>query len=534
MRLAATNLSLPFNADESALMMLLASELRVKQEDIQSLRITRHSLDARDKADIRSIYSVSFELSTENAKRVALLGLKNVGKLPERSEREPEQGTVPQDAPAVVVGLGPAGLFAAHELAKRGYKVIVIERGKPIAERKADVETFFSQGLLNTNSNVMFGEGGAGTFSDGKLTTRIKDPRAEDVIDTLVKFGADGNIAVEAKPHIGTDVLSHVVADMRNALQSMGVEIRFNSCMTDFDTRDGRIVSVTVNGKEKLPCCAAVLAIGQAARDTYRLLVSKGIELVPKPFAVGVRIEHPQDFINRSQFGRFAGHPRLGAAEYRLTGKSGSRGVYTFCMCPGGVVVASSSAENQIVTNGMSYHSRSERNANSAVIVQVNPSDFASADPLSGIIFQEKLENAAFRLGGGDYSAPAMRVGDFLNRKKPEHFGSVAPTYRPNAVPRDIRKCMPPAISNGIEDGIRTFARQIHNFDMYDAVLTAIESRSSSPVRIARDENGEATRLKGLYPVGEGAGYAGGIVSAAVDGMRAAERIISRFKPMRG
>ena len=344
----------------------------------------------------------------------------------------------------------------------------------------------------------------------------------------------DGNIAVEAKPHIGTDVLSHVVADMRNALQSMGVEIRFNSCMTDFDTRDGRIVSVTVNGKEKLPCCAAVLAIGQAARDTYRLLVSKGIELVPKPFAVGVRIEHPQDFINRSQFGRFAGHPRLGAAEYRLTGKSGSRGVYTFCMCPGGVVVASSSAENQVVTNGMSYHSRSERNANSAVIVQVNPSDFASADPLSGIIFQEKLENAAFRLGGGDYSAPAMRVGDFLNRKKPEHFGSVAPTYRPNAVPRDIRKCMPPAISNGIEDGIRTFARQIHNFDMYDAVLTAIESRSSSPVRIARDENGEATRLKGLYPVGEGAGYAGGIVSAAVDGMRAAERIISRFKPMRG
>ena len=504
MRLAATNLSLPFNADESALMMLLASELRVKQEDIQSLRITRHSLDARDKADIRSIYSVSFELSTENAKRVALLGLKNVGKLPERSEREPEQGTVPQDAPAVVVGLGPAGLFAAHELAKRGYKVIVIERGKPIAERKADVETFFSQGLLNTNSNVMFGEGGAGTFSDGKLTTRIKDPRAE------------------------------VVADMRNALQSMGVEIRFNSCMTDFDTRDGRIVSVTVNGKEKLPCCAAVLAIGQAARDTYRLLVSKGIELVPKPFAVGVRIEHPQDFINRSQFGRFAGHPRLGAAEYRLTGKSGSRGVYTFCMCPGGVVVASSSAENQVVTNGMSYHSRSERNANSAVIVQVNPSDFSSADPLSGIIFQEKLENAAFRLGGGDYSAPAMRVGDFLNRKKPEHFGSVAPTYRPNAVPRDIRKCMPPAISNGIEDGIRTFARQIHNFDMYDAVLTAIESRSSSPVRIARDENGEATRLKGLYPVGEGAGYAGGIVSAAVDGMRAAEHIISRFKPMRG
>ena len=528
MRLAATNLSLPFNADESALMMLLASELRVKQEDIQSLRITRHSLDARDKADIRSIYSVSFELSTENAKRVALLGLKNVGKLPERSEREPEQGTVPQDAPAVVVGLGPAGLFAAHELAKRGYKVIVIERGKPIAERKADVETFFSQGLLNTNSNVMFGEGGAGTFSDGKLTTRIKDPRAEDVIDTLVKFGADGNIAVEAKPHIGTDVLSHVVADMRNALQSMGVEIRFNSCMTDFDTRDGRIVSVTVNGKEKLPCCAAVLAIGQAARDTYRLLVSKGIELVPKPFAVGVRIEHPQDFINRSQFGRFAGHPRLGAAEYRLTGKSGSRGVYTFCMCPGGQVAAASSEACRLCVNGMSPFARDGRNANSAVLVNVLPSDFPDSHPLSGVTFQRQWEEAAYRCGGGNYRAPVQRLEDFLLRRPSTGPGSVRPTYPRGVCWGDVSECLPGFAADSLRQAFPLFDRKLRGFALPDTVLTAVESRSSSPVRILRDESGQSN-LRGVFPCGEGAGYAGGILSAAVDGIRQAEKVMARW-----
>lgn len=530
MRLAATNLSLPFNADESALMMLLASELRVKQEDIQSLRITRHSLDARDKADIRSIYSVSFELSTENAKRVALLGLKNVGKLPERSEREPEQGTVPQDAPAVVVGLGPAGLFAAHELAKRGYKVIVIERGKPIAERKADVETFFSQGLLNTNSNVMFGEGGAGTFSDGKLTTRIKDPRAEDVIDTLVKFGADGNIAVEAKPHIGTDVLSHVVADMRNALQSMGVEIRFNSCMTDFDTRDGRIVSVTVNGKEKLPCCAAVLAIGQAARDTYRLLVSKGIELVPKPFAVGVRIEHPQDFINRSQFGRFAGHPRLGAAEYRLTGKSGSRGVYTFCMCPGGQVCAAASEDGGVVTNGMSYHARDGRNANAAVVVSVDGRDFDN-DPVKAVAFQRQLEQAAYRAGGGGYLAPAETVGSFLAGRGKLELGAVQPTYPRGVTPCDLGSLLPGELAADLRDGITAFGRKLRAYQAPDAVLTGLETRTSSPVRLLRGDNFQCTGLTGLYPCGEGAGYAGGIMTAAVDGVRCAAALMQQYAP---
>ncbi|MBR4636027.1 MAG: NAD(P)/FAD-dependent oxidoreductase [Clostridia bacterium] len=530
MQLIATNLDLPFNADEAALPLLLSSHIRIPAAEIQDLRIVRHSLDARDKADIRSIYSVLFELSPENTKRIAELGLKNVGRAPVHESAQPVFGEQAQPAPVVVVGLGPAGLFAAHELAKYGYKVIVIERGKPISERKKDVETFFSTAVLDTNSNIMFGEGGAGTFSDGKLTTRIKDPRAKDVLDTLIGFGADRNIAIEAKPHIGTDVLSEVVLRMRGSLEEAGVEIRFNTTLTGLESKDGTITAVSVNGGERIECCACVLAIGQAARDTYRMLAASGLELSPKPFAVGVRIEHPQDMIDRSQYGKFAGHPRLGAAEYRLTGKSGNRGVYTFCMCPGGVVVASSSDKDQVVTNGMSYHARNGKNANSAIIVQVNPADFG-ADPLGGMIFQEKIENAAFRLGGGDYTAPAVRVGDFLAGRKPSGFGGVQPTYRPGVAAKDISRCLPPTIVNGIRDGIHAFARQIRNFDMYDAVLTAVESRSSAPVRIMRGELGEATRMKGLYPVGEGAGYAGGIVSAAVDGMRAAERIMGRYKP---
>ncbi len=534
MRLLATNLSLPFNAPESALKLLISGDTGLRADEIMDMRIVRRSLDARDKADIRFIYNITFEVSNRDASHIADLGLRNITKVPDKKPRELSIGTVPQSKPVVVVGLGPGGLFAAYELAKYGYSVVVIERGKPIDQRKKDVNTFFETGALNVNSNIMFGEGGAGTFSDGKLTTRIKDPRAEDVLNTLIEFGADNNIAVDAKPHIGTDVLSRIIHNMRKKLEELKVEIRFNACMTDFSSDKGRITSVTINGTEKLPCCAVVLAIGQGARDTYELLHSKGIELVQKPFAVGVRIEHPQEFINKSQFGSFAGHKTLGAAEYRLTaktGKYGSRGVYTFCMCPGGLVVASSSGEGQVVTNGMSYHARNGKNANSAIIVQVNPSDFGS-DPMAGLRFQAKIENAAFKIGGGDYSAPAMRVGDFLNHRKPTHFGDVTPSYRPNVVPADIRRCFPSVIGKGIEDGIRAFARMIHNFDMYDAVLTAVESRSSSPVRIQRTESGEASNLMGLYPVGEGAGYAGGIVSAAVDGMRAAERIISEFKPM--
>ncbi|MBO4562301.1 MAG: NAD(P)/FAD-dependent oxidoreductase [Clostridia bacterium] len=532
MKLIATNLNMPFNADESTLRLLISADTRLPAESIRDIKLVRRSLDARDKNDIRFIYSATFEVDDKDYNKYGGRFAKTVSKAPEKPSVAETAGDIPQPSPVVVVGAGPAGLFAAHTLAVRGYDVIMIDRGKPIEERRRDVDTFWNGGLLDTDSNIMFGEGGAGAFSDGKLTTRIKDARAELVAETLVKYGAPERIAVDAKPHVGTDVLRVVVSNIRKGIEAAGGKVRFGTKLTDITAEDGRITAVTVNGVEKIPCCAVVLALGQAARDTYRMLFDRGVEITAKPFAVGVRIEHPQPFIDRSQFGKWAGHPRLGSAEYRLTAKSGSRGVYTFCMCPGGFVVASSSNKGEVVTNGMSYAARDAQNANSGIIVQVNPSDLGGS-PFCGVEFQERIERAAFRLGGGDYSAPAERVADFLSGSEPAPFGAVKPTYRPQAVPRDLKKCLPGAIHRGIAEGITAFARQIKGFDMGDAVLTAVESRTSSPVRIMRDENGEATRLKGLYPVGEGAGYAGGIVSAAVDGMRAAERIIAVYKPER-
>ncbi|MCR5611939.1 MAG: FAD-binding protein [Clostridiales bacterium] len=531
MKLTAVNLELPFNASESALNLAIAAETRLPADRITNVRIVRRSLDARDKNDIKFIYSAVFEVEDSDYNKRSGGFSKNVGRAPERPVIAEKTGDIPQPAPVVVVGAGPAGLFAAHTLAVRGYKVILIERGGPIEERAADVETFWTSAKLDPESNIMFGEGGAGAFSDGKLTTRIKDARADIVVETLVKYGAPERIAVDAKPHVGTDVLRTVVSNMRRAIEEAGGEVRFHSKLTDIISEDGRVTSVVVNGRieDDIPCCAVVLALGQAARDTCRMLFDRGVEITAKPFAVGVRIEHPQSLINRAQFGKFAGHPRLGAAEYRLTAKTGNRGVYTFCMCPGGFVVASSSNEGEVVTNGMSYAARNAENANSGIIVQVSPSDLGG-EPFSGMEFQEKLERAAFRLGGGDYSAPAERVADFMRDSDPMPFDGVKPTYRPQAVPRKLKKCLPGTVYRGIRDGIEAFGRQIHGFDMDDAVLTAVETRTSSPIRINRDENGEATRLKGLYPVGEGAGYAGGIVSAAVDGMKAAERIIAIYK----
>ena len=533
MKLTASNLDLPFNADESALRLLIGAATKLPAESIENVRPVRRSLDARDKNDIRFIYTAEFEIADKDYNRNYTRFAKNVTKAQEKPVIAEKVGEAPQPAPFVVVGAGPAGLFAAHTLAVRGYKVVLIERGKPIDERRQSVEAFWSGGSLDPESNIMFGEGGAGAFSDGKLTTRIKDARADIVTETLVTFGAPEKIAVEAKPHVGTDVLRTVVRNIRRAIEEAGGEVRFNSKLTGIETKDGQVAAAIVNGSEKLPCCAVILAIGQAARDTYRMLFDMGVEITAKPFAVGVTIEHPQQFINRSQFGKFAGHPRLGAAEYRLTARSGSRGVYTFCMCPGGFVVASSSDEGEVVTNGMSYAARDGRNANSGIIVQVNPQDLGGA-PFCGVEFQQKLEKAAFRLGGGDYSAPAERVADFLAGNEPQAFAGVTPTYRPQAVPRDLRKCLPGTVRKGIAEGLIAFGRQIKGFDMGDAVLTAPETRTSAPVRIMRDEAGEATRLRGLYPVGEGAGYAGGIVSAAVDGVKAAERLIALYRPEEG
>lgn len=536
MAITVTGLKLPLTAEESSLLQRAARALRIREADIQGLRLVRTSLDARKKSDIFFSCTAELRLGPALEKKLLGKGLPGVAAaLPEAAPCWP-RGARPLDAPIAVVGLGPAGLFAAYALARQGYKPLVLERGKPIGARAALVERFFSGGPLDPNCNVMFGEGGAGAFSDGKLTTRIKDPWAHEVLRVLAAHGAPPEIQIQAKPHIGTDCLTRVVEALRGDIQAHGGAVYFDTALVGLETRAGALTGLRLSGpggeiNQNVSAC--ILAAGQGARDTYKMLHAAGLELQAKPFAVGVRVEHPRAFIDASQYGAFAGHPRLGAAEYRLTGRWGARGVYTFCMCPGGLVVASSSDAGQVVTNGMSYSARDGENSNAAVVVQVDGRDFGGEGPLAGLEFQQRLEEAAFRLGGGGFAAPAQRMCDFLSGQGPTGFGGVPPTYRPGVANRAVAACLPEAVAAGIRAGIGQFAARLRGFDMGDAVLTAVESRTSAPVRVLRDGSGQATRLRGLYPVGEGAGYAGGIVSAAVDGMRAAERVMAIYQPLR-
>lgn len=531
--LCITNLKMPLESDPESLAARCAAAFGVPREAVFSCSIARSALDARKKNDIHFLCTALVTLSPKDEMRVLEKGLPTVQKAQGTEKRELCVGAQRLPGPIIVAGLGPAGLFAAYTLARYGYRPIVLERGKRVEERALDVERFWADGTLDVESNVMFGEGGAGTFSDGKLTTRIKDPRAHEVIRTLIDFGAPESIGVLAKPHIGTDRLRVVVADMRREIERCGGEIRFSTTLTGISHKDGRIFGVTFSSQgcvREQSCSSLVLATGQGARDTYEMLLQSGLELQPKAFAVGVRIEHEQSMIDRAQFGELAGHPRLGAAEYHLSAQAEQRGVYTFCMCPGGAVVASSSGSEQVVTNGMSDFARAGRNANAAIVVSVGPEDFGYG-ALDGMRFAQELERRAFFAGGGDYRAPASRVGDFLQRRTPSSFGGITPTYRPGVRFSDLYGCLPDFIAEGVRVGILAFARQLKGFDHEDAVLTAVESRTSSPVRILRTASGESTCVCGLYPVGEGAGYAGGIVSAAVDGMRAAEEILSRYRP---
>lgn len=431
--------------------------------------------------------------------------------------------------PPVVVGMGPSGLFAALFLARNGVIPIVLERGRPVEERTADVERFWATGVLDTTSNVQFGEGGAGTFSDGKLTTGTHDPRISTVFRALVEAGAPADILYQHKPHIGTDILRDVVRNVRRELLALGCDVRFGHRLAGLDVRDGALRAVAVDGpggRYDLPCDALVLSPGHSARDTFQMLLDAGVPMAPKPFAIGVRIEHAQAALSEAQFG--PAWERLPAADYKLachlpTGRS----AFTFCVCPGGQVVAAASEEGRLVTNGMSCRARDGANINGGFLVGVSPADFGSEHPLAGVEFQRRWEAAAYTLGGGGFRAPAQTVADFLARRPSTALGRITPTYRPGVTPAELDRCLPGYVADTLRGALPLFDRKLRGFAAPEAVLTGVESRSSSPVRILRGEDFQSP-IRGLYPCGEGAGYAGGITSAAVDGIRVAEAIASK------
>ncbi len=529
MALVLRDLRLSLNEDEALLLERAAKTLGLPADEIASMRIVRMSLDARKKSDIHFKYTLRLDVPGEG--KLLRRNIRGLEAAPQRERPQLSPGKGELRGRPVVVGAGPCGMFAALTLARMGYRPIVLERGGPVDRRAQDVERFWAGGPLDEESNVLFGEGGAGTFSDGKLTTRIKDPRSEDVVEALVQFGAPRECAYAAKPHIGTDLLRGVVGNIRAEIERLGGEYRFHCKLTGLAAKDGRLTALRTN-RGQVESNACILAVGHSARDVYAMLLGEGVALLPKPFAVGVRVEHPQEMIDKAQYGAMAGHARLGAAEYHLTAKSGGRGVYTFCMCPGGQVVASSSEEGTVVTNGMSRHARDGQNANAAVVVQVGPEDFGS-NPLGGVEFQRRMERTAFA-ASGDYRAPAETVGDFLaGRDRPKGFGAVVPSYRPGVAPVNLYTILPQFVADGIREALPQMGRMLRGFDGPEGVLTGVETRTSAPVRMERDERGQSPQLSGLYPAGEGAGYAGGIVSAAVDGMRAAERLIAAFaQPM--
>ena len=491
---------------------------------VTDLRILRRSVDARKKTDVHFVYHVQVTLTH----RPRHFSDTVTPAAPEHTETIAPWNAHEQP---LVAGAGPAGLFAALTLAKAGAKPLIVERGQPVEQRSRDVAAFFAGGDLDPASNIQFGEGGAGAFSDGKLTSGISDPRALTVLRTLVQAGAPEEILWEARPHIGTDRLPAAVAGLRREIERLGGRFLYGTRLVSLILREGRAAGALLeqNGAEtEVSCAGIVLAPGHSARDTFETLLAQGVTIVPKPFSVGVRAEHLQRRIDEAQYGAFAGHPALGAADYKLACHLPSgRGVYTFCMCPGGSVVAAASEPRGVVTNGMSAFARDGENANAAVLVSVGPDDFPSDHPLAGIAFQRAIEQAAYRRTGS-YQAPAQRLGDFLSGLPSTAFGTVRPSYRPGVVPCDLSVLFPAYVTESLQAGFADFDRRLRGFADPDAVLTAPETRSSSPVRILRDEHCESVSTPGLYPCGEGAGYAGGILSAAVDGIRCAESVIGK------
>jgi uncharacterized FAD-dependent dehydrogenase len=530
--LRITELALPIDHDEPALRAAVVKRLGLRDGALRDLRIFKRSHDARKKqAGLSFVYTVDLEVDDEAAVLARCGGDRNIGTTPDTRYQAVAAAPAGFAGRPIVVGFGPCGMFAALLLAQMGFRPLVLERGKAVRERTKDTWGLWRRNVLDPESNVQFGEGGAGTFSDGKLYSQVRDPRhlGRKVLQEFVAAGAPPEILYVAKPHIGTFRLTGIVERMRAQIEALGGEIRFGARVTDLLIEDGRLRGLTLAGGAQLRCDHAVLALGHSARDTFRMLHRRGVLMEAKPFSLGLRIEHPQSLIDRARLGRYAGHPRLGAADYKLVHHAANgRSVYSFCMCPGGTVVAATSEPQRVVTNGMSQYSRNERNANAGIVVGVTPDDYPGG-PLAGLALQEHWESLAYTLGGSTYAAPAQLVGDFLAGRPSTALGSVLPSYQPGVQLGDLGGALPAYAIQAIREALPVFDRQIKGFAMHDAVLTGVETRTSAPLRITRGEDLQSLNVGGLYPGGEGAGYAGGILSAAIDGIKLAEAVARRI-----
>ncbi len=529
--LRLTDLKLPLDHAPEELPAAIASRLSLREGELLGHVVVRRAHDARKKSAIALVYTLDLELADEAAVLRRCAGDRFVTPAPDMRYRFVAQAPAGLQARPVVVGAGPCGIFATLVLAQMGFRPILLERGKIVRERTRDTWGLWRQSLLQPESNVQFGEGGAGTFSDGKLYSQIRDPmhHGRKVLEEFVEAGAPEEILYLAKPHIGTFRLVSMVEHMRAKIEALGGEYRWRSKVVDLllEERGGarQLVGVQLESGERIAADHVVLALGHSARDSFAMLHDRGVFMEPKPFSIGVRIEHPQSIIDRARFGPAAGHPLLGAADYKLVHHCrNGRDVYSFCMCPGGTVVAAASEPGGVVTNGMSQYSRNERNANAGIVVGITPADYPGG-PLAGIEFQRKWEKLAFQAGGGTYAAPAQLVGDFLAGRASTTLGEVVPSYRPGVTPTDLSRCLPDFVVEAIREALPAFDRQIKGFAMTEAVLTGVETRTSSPLRIRRGPDCQSINTRGLYPAGEGAGYAGGILSAGVDGIRVAEAV---------